>query len=87
MNKALASAFAISAATAFLAGCSKEGANKGAGSPEAAAKIKCMGANACKGQSACDTTTHSCAGQNDCKGKGWVLLTREECETKGGQSL
>ena len=44
------------------------------------AKVKCQGANACKGKSACATATSSCQGQNSCKGKGYVMLTKEECD-------
>ena len=33
----------------------------------------CMGANACKGKSACK-------GQNACKGKGFVEMSKAECE-------
>ena len=45
-----------------------------------AAKIKCEGANGCKGQSACKTGTSSCQGQNSCKGKGYVLLAKADCD-------
>ena len=44
------------------------------------AKVKCQGANACKGKSACATATSSCQGQNSCKGKGYVMLPQDECE-------
>ena len=44
------------------------------------AKGHCMGANACKGQSACKTATNACGGQNACKGKGFTEMTKEECE-------
>lgn len=44
------------------------------------AKIKCEGGNACKGKSECSTATNACAGQNSCKGKGYVMLTKAECE-------
>lgn len=43
-------------------------------------KGHCMGANACKGQSACKTAANACAGQNACKGKGFTEMTKEECE-------
>lgn len=43
-------------------------------------KGHCMGANACKGKSACKTATNACAGQNACKGKGFSEMTKEECE-------
>jgi uncharacterized membrane protein len=43
------------------------------------AKGHCVGANACKGKSACKTATNACAGQNACKGKGFSEMTAEEC--------
>ena len=50
-----------------------------------AAQIKCLGANACKGQSACKTATNDCQGKNSCKGKGYVITTdAKSCEAKGG---
>jgi hypothetical protein len=44
------------------------------------AKIKCEGANACKGKSACATAKNACAGQNSCKGEGYVQLTKAACD-------
>ncbi len=45
---------------------------------------KCVGGNACKGQSACGSSANSCAGQNACKGKGWVKTDAKTCaENKG----
>ena len=50
-----------------------------------AVQIKCLGANACKGQSACKTKTNSCKGQNSCAGKGFIITSdAKSCETKGG---
>lgn len=46
-----------------------------------AAKVKCEGVNACKGQSACHTATSGCQGQNSCKGKGYLMLSKAECDT------
>ncbi len=45
------------------------------------AKVHCDGVNACKGQTACQTATNACKGQNSCKGKGWLFLSKEECNT------
>jgi hypothetical protein len=42
------------------------------------AKGRCIGANACKGQSAC--STNGCSGTNACKGQGYLELTKAECE-------
>ena len=50
-----------------------------------APQVKCLGANACKGQSACKTATNDCQGKNSCKGKGYVVTSDEKsCEAKGG---
>lgn len=45
---------------------------------------KCIGGNACKGQSACKTADSQCAGQNVCKGQGFTITTADDCEAKGG---
>lgn len=50
--------------------------------------VKCQGVNECKGNSACGVPGgHDCHGQNECKGKGWVKMSKEECEKKGGTVL
>lgn len=47
--------------------------------------VKCLGINACKGQSGCRTAANACKGQNSCKGKGWLMVDSEkECVDKGG---
>jgi len=48
-------------------------------------KGKCMGANSCKGHSSCKTATSSCKGLNSCKGKGFLEMTKAECDGAGGQ--
>jgi hypothetical protein len=49
------------------------------------ANVKCMGANACKGQSACKTATNACKGMNSCKGTGMIMAASEsDCTSKGG---
>jgi len=45
---------------------------------------KCMGVNACKGQSDCKTANNACEGKNACKGKGFVMMDEETCEQIGG---
>src|SRR5690349_17343117 len=55
-------AIAAAAATLFVAGC----ANMGSGTQTAdsgAVKVKCYGANACKGQAECKTGMNNCKGQ------------------------
>jgi len=50
--------------------------------------VKCMGINACKGQSKCKTAASACAGQNSCKGKGWLLsASADECMKQGGSVI
>jgi uncharacterized membrane protein len=51
------------------------------------AKVKCYGANKCKGQGACGGPGHSCAGKNACKGQGYVeTATQEAClKLEGGR--
>jgi uncharacterized membrane protein len=51
----------------------------------AAAKVHCLGANACKGQSSCKSGNHACKGQNACKGQGFIDLTAKTCLAKGGK--
>jgi hypothetical protein len=45
------------------------------------AKVKCEGANGCKGQSARHGAKNACAGQNGCKGTGYLLLSKAECDS------
>lgn len=49
------------------------------------ATVKCMGVNACKGQSECKTANSSCKGQNACKGQGFLTMTQAECDAAGGR--
>jgi len=51
------------------------------------AKGHCMGANACKGKSACKTASNACAGQNACKGKGFTETTKADCEKMEGTTF
>jgi hypothetical protein len=66
---ALATAAAVMFSTLAVTTSSAEEAN-----------VKCEGVNACKGQSACKTATNSCKGMNECAGKGFVEMTRAECD-------
>ena len=49
------------------------------------AKGKCWGVNSCKGKTACATAHNSCAGKNACKGKGWMKMSKEDCEKQHGK--
>ncbi len=77
--RAKAAWLAASAAVVFAAGCAP-----GEEGDTAVAKVQCDGANACKGQSECQTAHSECTGMNSCKGKGWISLSAEECEQVGG---
>ncbi|HTV52953.1 MAG TPA: hypothetical protein VME21_17300 [Steroidobacteraceae bacterium] len=43
------------------------------------AKVKCMGVNSCKGQSACKSAQHACKGMNSCKGQGFLEMSKADC--------
>jgi hypothetical protein len=69
-----ATAVAVFAATTFVTAAQ-------------AADIKCSGANACKGQSACKSATNACKGQNACKGKGFTeAKDAASCTAAGGKA-
>jgi hypothetical protein len=44
------------------------------------AKVHCSGVNSCKGQSACKSANNACKGQNSCKGKGFVEMSKADCD-------
>lgn len=49
------------------------------------AKQRCYAVNECAGLTACDVAGKwDCAGNNDCCGKGWLYVTKAECDEKGG---
>lgn len=50
-------------------------------------QIACWGINECKGTTACATAFNACAGQNDCRGRGYLYVTEQECQAKGGVHL
>ena len=54
--------------------------------PAQADGVKCIGANECKGHSACKGGANAnCAGANECKGQGWVEAPdAAACEEMGG---
>lgn len=47
--------------------------------------IKCIGANACKGQSQCKTSRSACKALNNCRQAGWIATTEFDCKQKGGK--
>jgi hypothetical protein len=63
----------------------QEGSAGGSDPSAHTAKVKCIGANSCKGQSSCKSAQNDCKGQNACKGKGFIhTSSAEECTQKGG---
>ena len=77
---------AAAAATLFVAGCkSMEGA-PAQSADSGAVKVKCYGANSCKGQAECKTAMNSCKGQNSCKGHGFLSLTEQACVDRLGRA-
>ncbi len=68
---------ATAAAGLFIAGMA--GAAH-AEEPGAEAKIKCEGVNSCKGHSDCKSAQNACKGQNGCGGKGFLMMTKAECD-------
>ena len=48
-------------------------------------KVKCYGANACKGKSECKTAANAYKGMNACKGKGMEAMSEKDCKAKGGK--
>jgi uncharacterized membrane protein len=83
--------FAAIAAALFVSACGGGATQPPADASTAAASsetVKCLGIHECKGQSQCGVEGgHACAGQNDCKGKGWIKVSKGECEQKGGTVL
>jgi len=78
-------AIAAAAATLFVAGC----ANMGSGTQTAdsgAVKVKCYGANACKGQAECKTGINNCKVQNACKGQGFMSMSDKACVERLGRT-
>ncbi|MBI1815409.1 MAG: hypothetical protein HYR72_10555 [Deltaproteobacteria bacterium] len=51
------------------------------------AKVKCYGANKCKGQGGCAGAGHACAGKNACKGQGFSEVeSKDAClKMEGGR--
>jgi hypothetical protein len=70
---------AVAAAGIFSVG----GAHTATAATESA-KVRCLGVNACKGKSECNTASAR-KGRNACKGHGLLFLTREECQRRGGK--
>ena len=70
----------------IFAGNPVQAADSTDSSKTASSQVKCVGGNACKGQSLCQSAESSCKGANSCKGKGYVMTpTAKECVAAGGK--
>ena len=78
-------ALAAAAAAVFIAGCASEGSAPGKSADSGTVKVKCYGANSCKGQAECKTAMNACKGQNSCKGHGFTSLTEQACVDRLGR--
>src|SRR5437764_15466781 len=81
LNSKSGATLAAAAATLFLAGAVVSTSS----APANAAQGKCMGANACKGQSACKGGGNSCKGMNACKTNGFSMASEAKCTSMGGK--
>jgi uncharacterized membrane protein len=81
-NKFGGVAVAAAAAALFMAGIGTSVADEG---HSGVVKVRCFGGNACKGQSACQTTTNACKGQNECKGQGVEFRGIGACKERLGR--
>ena len=86
MNKTTLTGAMLATAVALIFAGNAAYAADSTGSTAAASQVKCVGGNACKGQSLCQSAQSSCKGQNACKGKGYVMTpTAKECVAAGGK--
>src|SRR5437870_8353586 len=81
LNSKSGATLAAAAATLFLAGAVVTTVS----TPANAVQGKCMGANACKGQSACKGAANACKGLNACKGTGFSMASETRCTHIGGK--
>jgi len=81
---------ASAVALMFMTGVAiaQDNGSMGGGSAMSAqtASVKCLGANDCKGKSACKSVRNDCKGQNSCKGKGFInTSSTQKCQDMGGK--
>ena len=81
LNSKSGATLAAAAATLFLAGSVVSTVSTSAN----AAPVKCVGTNACKGQSACKGGASSCKGMNACKGQGFSQTSEKACAAMGAK--
>ena len=80
LNSKSGATLAAAAATLFLAGSVAT-----VSTSANAAAVKCVGTNACKGQSACKGGANACKGQNACKGTGFSMASEKACGAMGAK--
>jgi uncharacterized membrane protein len=86
MTKAKITGAMLATAVALIFASNAAYAADSTDSTAAASQVKCVGGNACKGQSLCQSAESSCKGSNACKGKGYVMTpTAKECIAAGGK--
>ena len=86
MNKSKLTGAMLATAVALIFAGNAVYAADSTDSKAAAASVKCVGGNACKGQSLCQSANSGCKGQNACKGKGYVMTpSAKECVAAGGK--
>jgi hypothetical protein len=83
---------ASAAAALFLASAAlaQDSGTASGSAPQAAQaqapSVKCVGANACKGNGSCKSAQNDCKGKNACKGQSFVMTSSsDECTGKGGK--
>ena len=79
-------ALAAAAATLFVAGCSSMSGGSMQSADSGTVRVKCYGANACKGQAECKTAMNDCKGHNACKGQGFMNLSEKACIERIGRA-
>jgi hypothetical protein len=85
MKRTAATGAILATAAAMIFMANSSFAQEATPSSSQQANVKCVGANDCKGKSACKTATSPGPSQNSCKGKGLAMTsTEQECTSKGG---
>lgn len=79
-RRVLGMAIAAAAAGLFVASTPAVSAADGS------VKVKCYGANACKGKAECKTAMNSCKGHNACKGQGFMMMDEKACISHFGRT-
>ena len=82
INKSKAIMLAAATATLFAGGMSVATSAHADEAP-----VHCGGITSCKGTSDCATAENACKGMNSCKGHGFKIVSKAECDAKGGKVL